>query len=36
VLRADLTLGGALLGIALVAGVSLLLATYRLATMDVG
>ncbi len=36
VLRADLTPGGALLGIALVVGVGVVLATYRLATMDVG
>ncbi len=36
VLRADLTPGGALLGIVLVAGVSVVLATHRLATMDVG
>jgi len=36
VLNADLTAGGALLGIVLVAGVSAVLATYRLATIDVG
>ena len=36
VLGVDLTPGGALLGIVLVAGVSLVLATYRLSTMDVG